>query len=472
MLVLLCLLHIMKKYLSCFILCSIAIFGQTAWTVQSPAGLTDDIWCATFADETFVAVTGKGKVLSSSDGLTWSVQTVASGTWLVSVTYGAGLWVVVGEGGSIYYSADLKNWSAAKAVTAERINGVCHTGKTFVAVTEQGSVLTSTDAQTWKIKTGVSKAWLHGLAVVSVDNGRATMPDIRKYLFTSGGGGALLISADEGFTWSDGSYYLRGNQLQPSDNIEALASKPAVGSAPGMLAAAGGGSFVGAIWNYPNMSFSPGGYTNLTPRVVLRGLVYGSGVFVAAGDQGTIFTSPDGLAWTQRFSGDSPTSLSSALLLSVAYAESLQRFVAVGGNGTILVSNAAPSTLINVSTRGTVTTSDPIIGGFVVSGSAKKFVLIRAVGPTLSSFGVPKTLADPVIRLVDSRGVTVATNTGWTNSANRNALVAATARTTFPFGANSGDSALYVLLDPGSYTATVTSASSGTGTVLFEAYSP
>jgi hypothetical protein len=43
---------------------------------------------------------------------------------------------------------------------------------------------------------------------------------------------------------------------------------------------------------------------------------------------------------------------------------------------------------------------------------------------------------------------------------------------TFPLPSNSADAALYLLLAPGSYTATVTSASRSTGTALFEAYAP
>src|SRR5271166_3661864 len=62
----------------------------------------------------------------------------------------------------------------------------------------------------------------------------------------------------------------------------------------------------------------------------LRGLAYGSGYFVAAGDQGTLLSSQDGNIWTSRFPGDSPSTLSTATLLSVTFSTPLQRFVAVG----------------------------------------------------------------------------------------------------------------------------------------------
>jgi hypothetical protein len=81
-------------------------FGQITWTDQSSAGVSEDIWCVTYGDEQFVAVTGKGRVLTSADGSSWSVQTLSLDKWLTSVTYGGGLWVVVGKGGAQGSPAD------------------------------------------------------------------------------------------------------------------------------------------------------------------------------------------------------------------------------------------------------------------------------------------------------------------------------------------------------------------------------
>jgi hypothetical protein len=209
----------------------------------------------------------------------------------------------------------------------------------------------------------------------------------------------------------------------------------------------------------------------LSGAPTFRGLVYGANQWVAGGTGGTIYTSPDGGRWTQRFSGDSPSNVSTDSVLSITYAEALQKFVAVGGNGRVLVSSAPATTFVNVSTRGVVVPNDPVIGGFVISGTAQKNILIRAVGPTLLQFGVTTALSDPVLTVYDSRGAVVATNTGWGTNTNLTALAAATLRNGFPLAAASKDSALYLTLPPGSYTAMIRSASNGTGTVLFEAYS-
>lgn len=63
---------------------------------------------------------------------------------------------------------------------------------------------------------------------------------------------------------------------------------------------------------------------------VLSGVAYGGGLYVAVGLSGAIFTSPDGIQWTQRQSN------TTEWLQGVAYGNG--RFVAVGSGGTIVTS--------------------------------------------------------------------------------------------------------------------------------------
>jgi uncharacterized delta-60 repeat protein len=66
-----------------------------------------------------------------------------------------------------------------------------------------------------------------------------------------------------------------------------------------------------------------------------NGVAFGNGTFVAVGDNGTIFTSPDGIAWTQRF----PTLAYSLNGITYGYASGTgDIFIAVGDHGTILTS--------------------------------------------------------------------------------------------------------------------------------------
>jgi hypothetical protein len=192
---------------------------------------------------------------------------------------------------------------------------------------------------------------------------------------------------------------------------------------------------------------------------------------VAAGEQGTILSSTDGLTWTQRFAGDSPSTVSSATLLSATYSPILQRYVITGTGGTILVSSAAPTVLVNVSTRGTVSATQTFIGGFVIEGTAPRTVLIRGDGPILGTFSVPSPLPDPVLTVYNSNGTAIATNSGWTTNPNPTAVSGAAQQVgAFALPSSSLDSALLLTLQPGSYTAQITSAKGNSGTVLFEAY--
>jgi len=128
----------------------------------------------------------------------------------------------------------------------------------------------------------------------------------------------------------------------------------------------------------------------------------------------------------------------------------------------------APSTqLINLSTRGKVLTGfDVMIGGFVVSGSAPKTVVVRAIGPSLANYGVAGSLQNPQLQLVRSSDQTViATNDDWGNASNASTLQSSGFAPSNPL-----ESAIYISLQPGVYTAIVSGVNNGTGVGLIEVY--
>jgi hypothetical protein len=97
-------------------------------------------------------------------------------------------------------------------------------------------------------------------------------------------------------------------------------------------------------------------------------------------------------------------------------------------------------------------------------------VLLRAVGPALTGFGVPGVLANPRLRLF--RGDTVVMeNDDWSSGGFSLQISDTTARlSAFPLPAGSADAALLVRLDPGVYTAHVTTDNSAAGVALIEVY--
>jgi hypothetical protein len=147
------------------------------------------------------------------------------------------------------------------------------------------------------------------------------------------------------------------------------------------------------------------------------------------------------------------------------------------GNGTYdtvsttyTVQAAPVPRLVNISTRVKVSANDAngaTIAGFVVTGSSAKQMLVRAVGPSLSSYGIGSPLADPTLKIFDSTGKVIATNSGWNNDAQ--IATAADGVGAFKLNAGSKDAAVLISLQPGTYTAQVQSATNS-GTVLIEVY--
>ncbi len=128
--------------------------------------------------------------------------------------------------------------------------------------------------------------------------------------------------------------------------------------------------------------------------------------------------------------------------------------------------------LVNVSTRGNVGTgSSVMIGGFNIDGTAPKRLLIRGAGPSLTALGVAGSLATPHLQLFDSTQALIRENFAW-ETGNDAALVSAAEQATgaFAFPSGSADSAILVVLPPGSYTAVLSGAGTATGVALVEIY--
>lgn len=131
---------------------------------------------------------------------------------------------------------------------------------------------------------------------------------------------------------------------------------------------------------------------------------------------------------------------------------------------------AEPSQFINLSARGSVGSGqDVLIGGFVIAGNYPKQLLIRAAGPALSTFGVSPTLGATKIS-VYSGSREIASNSGGSAANSADIQTAMTKIGAFPFPANSLDSALLVSLNPGPYTAVVSSADGSRGIAMLEVY--
>ncbi len=127
--------------------------------------------------------------------------------------------------------------------------------------------------------------------------------------------------------------------------------------------------------------------------------------------------------------------------------------------------------LSNVSMRGPVGTGDEVlIAGFFIEGNLPKRLLIRAVGSGLVSQGVVNALADPKLSLYRGSSI-IETNDNWDSHPEKSRLEAfMDSAGAFELVEGSGDSAMFVWLEPGLYTAIISGVNDTTGVALVEIY--
>ena len=226
----------------------------------------------------------------------------------------------------------------------------------------------------------------------------------------------------------------------------------------------------------------------LNPLPDPRLTVYtGTTIFTANQGWGTPFTNANAVTAADTvvfaFPLTSPTSLDAAVVASLATNQTYTvQIASAGGNvGTVLgeIYDATPGSytagtpcLTNLSCLGTLASGSTLTAGFTIGGSTACTVLIRASGPALASFGVGADLADPQLTLhtvVSGQDTVLRTNAAWSGTS---ALVEADTATGAFQIANPGsnDAAILTTLNPGTYTAQVTSASGSSGNVLIELF--
>ena len=126
----------------------------------------------------------------------------------------------------------------------------------------------------------------------------------------------------------------------------------------------------------------------------------------------------------------------------------------------------AESRLSNISTRGAVGTDDSVmIGGVIIEGSTAKTVVVRAIGPSLPVDAVAEEdqLQDPYLQIFSGQNQ-VDYNDNWEEHPDSGQIP----EYLRPSEAN--ESAIYMSLEPGAYTAIVTGAMQTTGVALVEIF--
>lgn len=273
---------------------------------------------ALFAANRWIGFGQGGRIVTSTDGITWPVYgsdapASSSGitTTIKSAVAGPGLIVAVAGSGRIITSPDGLAWTAQTSGVTTDLNAVTFANGTFVAAGASGVILTSRDGLAWTQRTSGATASLNAAAFV-------------KGAFVVGGGNGVLLASPDGTAWSPVSL---GGNLTSTLFLSGAGGE-------GLLLGSGGESYAATTATSWRRLFQG---TSEAKKAVL----YAGGRFVTVGATtdpvtGATFApvqvSTDGVAWT-RANGTLNA------LTAIAYGQN--RYVALGANSAIYTSTDA-----------------------------------------------------------------------------------------------------------------------------------
>jgi len=264
----------------------------------------------------FVAVGDDGQITYSLDGVTWTAATTSYNNLTINcVAYGGGRFVAGGDFAYasampartfLAYSSDGVIWTTVD-VSGEftnprsgRVGGItsiAYDGNgRFVAGAHYGQIAYSSDGITW---TAVADSTFDEYSYtlhIAYGGGR----------FVAGTGvnaATIAYSTDGGVTWTAVADRPFGTGDPHTSGMNGIAYGNgrfvAVGDKGQMAYSANGAAWTAVdstVWDYPDPAY--------TSKCTPQGITYGGGKFVAVGDEGCIAYSSDGIEWTASAMGD------------------------------------------------------------------------------------------------------------------------------------------------------------------------
>jgi len=209
-----------------------------------PTGIVENLRAVTFSNQ-FVALGENGSILTSLDGLVWtlaSIDTFVPSTGMNGFVFAFPRYVAVGNGGKIFTSLNLVDWTQPVSNTVDDLYSVSLLNGRVVVTGANGTLLSSLDGVTWDIQQSNTGNALRGATF------RASINDIQYVVVGDAG---TIVTSPDGTAWT----------------------ATTLASAPNLLSVTRGGA--------------------LGTR------------FLAVGSGGAVAFSDDGLAWTQTTAGSS-----------------------------------------------------------------------------------------------------------------------------------------------------------------------
>jgi subtilisin family serine protease len=320
--------------------------GLSSWTLAEPAPTGNDLGSVARGSGQTVAVGGRGTLLVRDD-LSGEWNRVSTGTdaRLNDVAYdGTEGYIAVGDEGTILVSGDGSSWTTADSGSESSLRAVAYSGGRYIAVGGdylEGVVLESIDGDIWTDRT---PAGLDSILYDVVWDGSRFVAVGGHWQREEG----IVMDSGDGVIW----------------NTHSLSEVPTL---HGLDQEAGTLVAVGGDWVEPVILRNTGGSTWTRPaspsEETLYAAAYANGLWLAAGERGTLLTSPDGTAWTRRETGTD-------FALHGATWDGTDFFI-VGDGGVVLDSSDAEVwTFESRGNRLSLEDVDADAGGYIAVGEA------------------------------------------------------------------------------------------------------
>lgn len=310
----------------------------TSWTLRNPLPTNEYLQAVAWSGTQLAAVGQNGAVLTSPNGVAWTVRSSGTTLAMTGVVWTGSQFVAVGDGGSIRTSADGIVWTARTSGTTKNLKAICWTGSSLVTVGDEGTVLTSATGSTWTARFSNTAEELK--AVVWTGSGLVAVGELGVTLTSSTGTSWALASQSPALTFTSITH--DGAQLIATASNGTLHTSP-TGALWTQRYSSGSASFLGVTWTGSlavavgsggSVLTSPDG-VNWTVQVsgvdsVLYALTQAGATTVAVGASGIILTSPNGTTWTNQ------SQVSNADLRDVAWTG--EEIIAIGAEGVVLTS--------------------------------------------------------------------------------------------------------------------------------------
>lgn len=255
----------------------------TGWQKQN-VDTFHTLWGIAYGNGIFVAVGSGGTVATSSDGTTWTVRNVGAMT-LTNIDYGNGKFIatVSSNKGDLMLSTDGIKWDFKSAVTPANLRDIAYGGGWFVAVGSSGTRIASKDGETW--------------TAIAVTDANDSYPKIVY------GNDRFILMQHYGAVYR--SQAVSSSAVPSSWTISRQAKGAGIESFNAVTYA--NGKFLAVDGRNDFYTSSDNGASwvltdKKSPQQVNK-LIYADGRFLFIGNFGSLFTSTDGLNWTDQIVG-------------------------------------------------------------------------------------------------------------------------------------------------------------------------